>query len=51
MNGHGVLVPVQREHKGTPLRLLADARIVVDDFDLITAAAMQSMTSHGEHAS
>jgi ABC-type multidrug transport system ATPase subunit len=51
MNGHGVLVPVQREHKGTPLRLLADARITVDDFDLVTAAAMQSMAGHGDEPS
>ncbi len=51
LNGHGVLVPVQREHKGTPLRLLADARIVVDDFDLVSTAATRSMTHHGEATS
>ena len=36
MNGVGLLVPVNVEHKAAPFRLLADARISVDDFELLT---------------
>lgn len=34
LNGTGVLVPVATEHKAVPFRILADARIPVEDFDL-----------------
>lgn len=37
LNGVGVLVPVQRELKGMPLRVLAEGRIMVDDFDLFSS--------------
>ena len=33
MNGVGVIVPVPHEQKAAPFRVLAEARIAVDDFD------------------
>ncbi len=36
LNGAGILVPVSPEHKAVPFRLLADARIPVDDFELVS---------------
>ncbi len=35
-NGAGLLVPVTPEHKARPFRVLADARIAVDDFELVS---------------
>ncbi|MFN0059975.1 MAG: ABC transporter ATP-binding protein [Planctomycetota bacterium] len=37
LNGAGVFVPVAAERKIVPLRILAEARIAVDDFELIGA--------------
>ncbi|MBX3404063.1 MAG: ABC transporter ATP-binding protein [Phycisphaeraceae bacterium] len=39
MNGVGLLVPVAREQKAAPFRVLAEARIAIDDFELIAADA------------
>lgn len=36
LNGSGLLVPVLPEHKAVPFRVLADARIQVDDFELVS---------------
>lgn len=36
LNGAGLLVPVTPEHKAAPFRVLADAQILVDDFDMVT---------------
>lgn len=36
LNGVGLLVPVPREQKAAPFRVLAEARIAVSDFDIIT---------------
>lgn len=38
LNGVGILVPVAAEHKAAPFRVLADARIAIDDFELVTHA-------------
>lgn len=38
-NGVGVLVPVQPQHKAAPFRVLADAQIPVDDFEILSAHA------------
>jgi hypothetical protein len=35
LNGVGVLVPVSAEQKAAPFRVLADAHIAIDDFELI----------------
>ncbi len=35
LNGVGLLVPVPSEQKATPFRLLAEARITIDDFEII----------------
>ncbi len=35
-NGVGLLVPVSPDHKAAPFRLLADASIVIDDFELLS---------------
>lgn len=37
MNGVGVVVRVDDKRKAEPVRLLTDARITVDDFDLLSA--------------
>ncbi|MBL9147830.1 MAG: ABC transporter ATP-binding protein [Phycisphaerae bacterium] len=36
MNGVGVLVPVPSSQKAAPFRVLADARIAVEDFELVS---------------
>ncbi|MBL8762748.1 MAG: ABC transporter ATP-binding protein [Phycisphaerae bacterium] len=36
LNGAGLLVPVAPEHKAVPFRILADAHIPVDDFELVS---------------
>ncbi len=38
LNGVGVLVPVAPEQKAAPFRVLAEARVQVDDFELVCAA-------------
>lgn len=37
LNGVGLLVAVPSDHKAVPLRLLSEARIAVDDFDVVIA--------------
>ncbi|MBL9120623.1 MAG: ABC transporter ATP-binding protein [Phycisphaerae bacterium] len=37
LNGVGILVPVTPERKAAPFRLLAEARIPVDDFEIVSA--------------
>lgn len=44
MNGVGIVVPVPAEQKAAPFRLLAEARITIDDFELMAAGAEH--TSH-----
>ncbi len=36
LNGVGVLVPVAPERKAAPFRVLADAQILVDDFEIVS---------------
>ncbi len=47
LNGVGVLVPVSPEQKAAPFRLLAEAQITIDDFELLVAHP----TTHANHAS
>jgi ABC-type multidrug transport system ATPase subunit len=47
LNGVGLLVPVPVTQKAAPFRLLAEAHISVDDFELITANAVPTPV-HGE---
>ncbi len=42
LNGVGVLVPVAAEQKAAPFRLLADARVPVDDFELLAGPASET---------
>lgn len=42
LNGIGILVPVPSDHKAVPLRVLSDARIAVDDFDVIPISRPRS---------
>jgi ABC-type multidrug transport system ATPase subunit len=44
MNGVGVIVPVGQGGKAAPLRLLVEARIPVEDFDLLTAEQARACT-------
>lgn len=37
LNGTGILVPVSAEHKAAPFRILADAKISVDNFEVDAA--------------
>ncbi len=46
LNGVGVLVPVASEHKAAPLRLLADACVTVDNFEIVTLAKAVSLAAH-----
>lgn len=46
LNGVGVLVPVAAEHKAAPLRLLAEAHVVVDDFEVVSLAKAVSLAAH-----
>lgn len=39
MNGVGILVPITREQKSAPFTVLTEARIRIDDFELVTAPA------------
>jgi len=48
LNGVGILVPVPREQKAAPFRVLAEARISIEDFELITNAAAAAPSSHKE---
>lgn len=48
LNGVGLLVPVPREQKAAPFRVLAEASIAVEDFELITADAAGAMAAHEE---
>jgi ABC-2 type transport system ATP-binding protein len=41
LNGVGLLVPVPREQKAAPLRVLAEAHIAISDFDIITTRSSQ----------
>lgn len=47
-NGVGVLVPVAPEEKAAPFRVLAEARIPIDDFELIPAAVSDARAVSGE---
>lgn len=38
LNGVGLLVPVASSQKAAPFRVLAEARIAVDDFEVVTSA-------------
>lgn len=38
MNGVGILVPITREQKSAPFTVLTEARIRIDDFELVTAS-------------
>lgn len=48
LNGVGVLVPVSAERKALPFRVLADARIPVDDFELVSLAHAAAIAAHRE---
>ncbi|MDZ4831799.1 MAG: ABC transporter ATP-binding protein [Phycisphaerae bacterium] len=44
-NGVGLLVPVPSEQKAAPFRVLADARISIDDFEVIATSVSGSKTA------
>lgn len=46
LNGVGLLVPVPKAQKAAPFRVLAEARIAVDDFEILSTNA--SSASHKE---
>lgn len=46
LNGVGLLVPVPTDQKAAPFRLLADARVSIENFELLSAA----QSGHAGHA-
>jgi ABC-type multidrug transport system ATPase subunit len=48
LNGIGLLVPVPSEQKAAPFRLLAEARITVDDFEVLSATHAAATTPRME---
>lgn len=49
LNGVGLLVPVAPEQKAGPFRVLADARIPIDDFELVSNSHAANLASvHSE---
>lgn len=51
LNGVGLLVPVPSRQKAAPFRLLAEARISIDDFDVITHGATHADGARMENLS
>ncbi|MBL8746477.1 MAG: ATP-binding cassette domain-containing protein [Phycisphaerae bacterium] len=51
LNGVGLMVPVPAEQKAAPFRVLAQARIAVDDFELIRASEVGGVHPTQEVAS
>jgi ABC-2 type transport system ATP-binding protein len=45
LNGVGLIVPVPPSQKGAPLRILAESRIAVEDFDIISGNHHQEAAS------
>lgn len=45
LNGAGILVPVTPDHKAAPFRVLAEARIPVDDFELVSLDHADSLAA------
>ena len=50
LNGVRVLIPVTIDQKAATLRVLADARIPVDDFEVVTLSRAQSLAAHAKEA-
>ena len=48
LNGAGLLVPVTPEHKAMPFRVLAEAPIPVDDFELVSLEHAAAMAHRAE---
>jgi ABC-type multidrug transport system ATPase subunit len=51
LNGVGILVPVASELKAAPFRVLADASIRVDDFEIVTPGHARALARHAEEVS
>lgn len=50
LNGVGVLVPVAPEQKAAPFRVLAEAKVPIDDFELVSLNHAATMAKHQEGA-
>jgi ABC-type multidrug transport system ATPase subunit len=46
LNGVGLLVPVHPEQKAAPFRVLAEARVPVEDFELVSHAQAAALATH-----
>lgn len=51
LNGVGLIVPVPGAQKAAPFRVLAQARIAIEDFEVITAASPDRGSAKQEHVS
>ncbi|MFM9995657.1 MAG: ABC transporter ATP-binding protein [Phycisphaerales bacterium] len=49
INGVGLLVPVAPERKAAPFRVLADAKIAVDDFELVSMSPLAALAPQDPH--
>jgi ABC-type multidrug transport system ATPase subunit len=45
-NGVGLVIPVRPEQKAAPFRVLAEARITVDDFEIVSAVQAAELAAH-----
>ena len=50
LNGVGILVPVSNDHKAAPFRILAEARIPIDDFEIVPVNQTPRAASPGDPA-
>lgn len=48
LNGVGLLVPVPKAHKAAPFRVLAEARIAVDDFEILATNSTHKGHKEGQ---
>lgn len=45
LNGVGILVPVRPDQKAAPFRVLAEARVAIDDFELVSGQRAASLAA------
>ena len=48
LNGVGLLIPVSHDHKAAPFRVLAEGRISIDDFELVSGSSLHPASPSAE---
>ncbi|MCC6284044.1 MAG: ABC transporter ATP-binding protein [Phycisphaerales bacterium] len=46
LNGVGIVVPVSQDRKAAPFRILADARVPIDDFEIVPVGKAEPGAAH-----